>query len=85
MKVCHCLNAEKPGFGDYRIVCSHYEIDRDTVTTVFKVHEAGPSGALFEYLAAKYPRLTIAEFVSVLRETTKRGDVPLLLEEYDNQ
>ncbi|XP_022807483.1 netrin receptor UNC5C-like isoform X3 [Stylophora pistillata] len=74
---------EKPGLGDYRNVCSHYDIDRDTVTTDFKDHEAGPTGALLEYLAAKHPQLTIAEFASVVRETTKREDVSKLLEEYD--
>lgn len=72
-------------YGDYRDVCSHYGINRYEVATNFAKHDAGPSIALLEYLAVKYPKLTVDEFASVLKNVTQRNDVVESLEEYDNE
>lgn len=45
----------------------------------------GPSRALIDRLATSHVQLTIADFVSVVRNVAKRGDVAKLLEEYDSQ
>ena len=74
-----------PGVGDYRDVCLHYGIDSFIVTAVFEKDEAGPSRALLEHLAAARPRLTVAEFVGVLRKIAGREDVAKLLTEHYNQ
>lgn len=71
--------------GDYRAVCSCYEIDIYTVTSYFEKHNVGPSRAFTEYLAASPEQLTVAEFWSVLRNNAKRGDIAILLEEHHNQ
>lgn len=51
----------------------------------FTTHDAGPSTALLEFLAVKYPKLTVDEFASVLKNVTQRNDVIESLEEYDNE
>lgn len=71
--------------GDYRAVCSCYEIDIYTVTSYFEKHNVGPSRAFTEYLAASPEQLTVAEFWSVLRNNAKRGDIAILLEEHHKQ
>lgn len=83
-KVCNRLDREKPGVGDYHSVCSHYDIDDDTVVAAFDKYPAGPSRALLESLTALDPQLTVAEFARALRKIAKRADVAELLEEYDN-
>ena len=72
-------------YGDYRDVCSHYGFDRYEVAASFEKHVAGPSTALLEYLSVKYPKLTVDEFASVLKNVTQRNDVVESLEEYDNE
>ncbi|RMX52941.1 hypothetical protein pdam_00010931 [Pocillopora damicornis] len=84
-KVCDRLDREMKNYGDYRDVCSHYGFDRYEVAANFAKHDAGPSTALLEYLAVKYPKLTVDEFASVLKNVTQRNDVVESLEEYDNE
>ena len=71
------------GVGDYRDVCSHYDIDHYEKAAVYERHKDGPSRALIDHLAATHDQLTVAEFVTVVRKVAKRGDVAKLLEEYD--
>lgn len=84
-KVCNRLDIEMKNHGDYRHVCSHYGIDRNEVAANFAKHGDGPSTALLEYLAVTYPKLTVDEFASVLKNVTQRNDVIESLEEYDNE
>lgn len=72
-------------YGDYRDVCSHYGFDRYEVAADFANHYDGPSSALLEYLSVKYPKLTVDEFASVLKNVIQRNDVVESLEEYDNE
>ena len=84
-RVSNHLDTRIPSVGDYRDVCSHYDIDSFQVTAVYEKHDGGPSKALIEHLAASHEQLTVAEFARVLRKFAKRGDVAKILEEYDNQ
>lgn len=70
---------------DYRDVCFHYGINRYEIASVLEKERDGPSRALIDRLATSHVQLTIADFVSVVRNVAKRGDVAKLLEEYDSQ
>lgn len=82
-KICERLDTAMAGVGDYRDVCSHYDIDHYEKAAVYERHKDGPSRALIDHLAATHDQLTVAEFVTVVRKVAKRGDVAKLLEEYD--
>ena len=84
-KVCDRLDTKIKNYGDYRDVCSYYGFNRYEVAANFATHDAGPSTALLEFLAVKYPKLTVDEFASVLKNVTQRNDVIESLEEYDNE
>ena len=83
--VCDRLDTKIKNYGDYRDVCSYYGFNRYEVAANFVTHDAGPSTALLEFLAVKYPKLTVDEFASVLKNVTQRNDVVESLEEYDNE
>lgn len=83
-KICECLDTAMAG-RDYRDVCFHYGINRYEIASVLEKERDGPSRALIDKLATSHVQLTIADFVSVVRNVAKRGDVAKLLEEYDSQ
>ena len=83
--VCDRLDTKIKNYGDYRDVCSYYGFNRYEVAANFATHDAGPSTALLEFLAVKYPKLTVDEFASVLKNVIQRNDVVESLEEYDNE
>ena len=72
-----------PGVGNYRVVALYYGSNHCQITSVFEKHWGGPSRALIEFLKAKEPELTVAEFASAVRKKANRNDVVKLLEEYD--
>lgn len=83
-KICVCLDTAMAG-RDYRDVCFHYGINRYEIASVFEKERDGPSRALIDRLTTTHVQLTIADFVSVVRNVAQRGDVAKLLEEYDSQ
>lgn len=82
-KICECLDTPMPGVGNYRVVALYYGSDHCQIISVFEKHLGGPSRALIEFLKARIPDLTVAEFASVVRKKANRNDVFKLLEEYD--
>lgn len=82
-KICECLDTPMPGAGNYRVVALNYGSNHCQITSVFEKHRGGPSRALIEFLNAKEPDLTVAEFASAVRKKADRNDVVKLLEKYD--
>ena len=72
-----------PGVGHYRAVALHYGLDHFQITSRLETDDEGPSRALIKILAATKPKLTVIEFVTVVRKKAKRNDVADLLEKYD--
>ena len=73
-----------PGVGNYRGVAKHYGLNHYKISSVLGKHDRGPSTALFEWLAALKPKLTVQEFAAVVKEKAKREDVVEVLLAYDS-
>ena len=73
-KICQLLDMSVPACGNYEQVAKHYGVPNHTVKSRFERYEGGPSEALFKWLGAEKPTLTLAEFIVLLGEI-KRNDV----------
>ena len=65
------------------MVAQHYGFNHHQIETVLMPFDGGPSRAIIENLAARYPDLTVEEFAVVVEGKTRRGDVSQLLRQYD--
>lgn len=83
-KICEVLDTKMPLCGNYKEVAEYYGFSFYQIKSRLETSLGGPSRALIEWLAATYPHLKVKEFASVIKETTKRNDVIVLLNEFDN-
>ena len=67
------LDTKIVGCGNYEQVGKNYGADIYEINS-FKTHPGGPSKAIFEWLMAEKPSLTVGEFVQVL-QSIHRNDV----------
>lgn len=72
--ICELLDMRVSACGNYEQVAKHYRVPNHTVKSRFETYQGGPSKALFEWLGAEKPTLTLAEFIVVL-EGIKRNDI----------
>ena len=72
-KVCMALDTKIVGCGNCEHVARKYGADIYKINS-FKTHQDGPSKAIFEWLMAEKPSLTVGEFVQVL-QSIHRNDV----------
>ena len=83
-KICQALDTKITGGGNYKEVAGYYGFDSYFIKSRLEVSPGGPSRALLEHLVARYPDLTVQEFGNVIKERTKRNDVVVLLNKFDN-
>ena len=83
-EVCVRLDTAMAGVGDYRGVAQHYGFNHYQISSVLEKHTRGPSTALFEWLEASKPELTVRGFAAVVKEKAKRNDVVKVLLAYDS-
>ena len=82
--VCDRLDTRCKGCGNYYHVAKSCGIQHHTIKARFEKHDEGPSAALFEYLSATQPKMTVEEFILVLkRKRINRKDVILNLKAFD--
>ena len=70
-KVCDHLDTETKSYGD---VCSHFGVDSYEMAAYFTKPGERPPRALLKYLAVHQPKLTVAEFASVLKKIEQGND-----------
>ncbi|XP_067041699.1 uncharacterized protein [Acropora muricata] len=81
-KICRRLDIRLTGVGNYEEVAKYYKFDVYTIHA-FKDCREGPSNALISAVMAKYPKVTIEMFATVVEEQASRGDVAELLRAFD--
>ena len=81
-KICRRLDIRLTGVGNYEEVAKYYKFDVYEIHT-FKDCREGPSNALISAIMAKYPKVTIEMFATVVEEQASRGDVAELLRAFD--
>lgn len=83
-EVCDQLDMEVKGCGNYYHVLRSFGVKHQRIKSRFEKSTGGPSAALFEYLKATKPALTVKEFIQVLqRKKIDRGDIVLTLMAFD--
>ena len=82
--ISESLDKTLSGFGNYREVAQHYDSNGFSIHSNLEEHVRGPTTALIEGLAIRYPELTVQDFAAVVREKAKRRDVAALLKAYDS-
>ena len=81
--ICKRLDAKYRGCGNYYEVALHYGEEDHTIKSCYETNRAGPSAILFEVLSAKYPDLTVREFINVLEEKRVKLDTIRKFKEFD--
>ena len=67
-EVCQRLDNKYKGHGNYYQVARSYGVKDYIIRSRFEKYCGGPSEALFEYLKADKPELTVKEFITVLKQ-----------------
>lgn len=81
--ICKRLDAKYPRCGNFYEVALHYGEEDHTIKSCYETNEDGPSAILFEVLSAKYPDLTVREFINVLKDKRVKKDTIRKFEEFD--
>ena len=82
-EVCQRLNIKYIGHGNYYQVAHSYGVEDHTIRSCFQGTDGGPSAALFEYLKADQPELTVKEFITVLKKNKVHKAIISKLEAFD--
>ena len=84
-EVCDQLDTRYKGCGNYYHVLRSRGIKHSRIKSRFEKHDQGPSAALFEYLRAAKPEMTVEEFNGILRrKRINRKDVIQTLKAFDS-
>ena len=82
--VCDRLDTRCERCGNYYDVAKSCGIQHHTIKARFEKHDEGPSAALFEYLSATKPKMTVEEFILILERERVHERVILTLEAFDS-
>ena len=83
-EVCQRLDIKYKGHGNYHQVARSYGVEDYKIRSCFQGIDGGPSAALFEYLKAGQPELTVKEFITVLKKNKVHKAIISKLEAFDN-
>ena len=81
-EICKRLDTPLPGVGNYEEAAKYYNFDVYTIR-VFKESQGGPSKALISAIMARYPKVTVEMFATVVAKQANRGDVADWLRAFD--
>ncbi|XP_015772371.1 PREDICTED: uncharacterized protein LOC107350640 isoform X2 [Acropora digitifera] len=83
-EICKRLDTPFPGVGNYEEVAKYYKFDVYTIR-VFKEYQGCPSKALISAIMARYPKVTVEMFATVVAKQASRGDVAERLRAFDRK
>ena len=82
-EVCQRLDSKYTGHGNYYQVARSHGVEDHTIRSCFQGTDGGPTAALFEYLKADQPELTVKDFITALKQNKVHKEIISMFEAFD--